>query len=70
MTDQQQYREALDYLYAQLPVFSKYGAAAIKSGLGNITALCTALGNPQEKIKTIHIAGTNGKGSTSHMLAA
>lgn len=70
MTDQQQYRETLDYLYAQLPVFSKYGAAAIKSGLGNITALCNALGNPQEKIKTVHIAGTNGKGSTSHMLAA
>lgn len=70
MTDQQQYRATLDYLYAQLPVFSKYGAAAIKSGLGNITALCTALDNPQEKVKTIHIAGTNGKGSTSHMLAA
>jgi dihydrofolate synthase/folylpolyglutamate synthase len=70
VTDQQQYRDALDYLYAQLPVFSKHGAAAIKSGLGNITELCAALGNPQEKIKTIHIAGTNGKGSTSHMLAA
>lgn len=67
---QQQYNDTLAYLYAQLPVFSKYGKGAIKIGLDNIIALCDALGNPQNKIKTVHIAGTNGKGSTSHMLAA
>ena len=64
------YEQTLEYLYAQLPMFSRVGAAAIKEGLGNTIALCDALGNPQNKIKTIHIAGTNGKGSVSHMLAA
>ena len=67
---QQQYQQSLDYLYAQLPIFSKYGKSAIKVGLDNIKLLCDALGNPQDKFKSIHIAGTNGKGSTSHMLAA
>lgn len=65
-----QYQQTIEYLYNRLPVFSKYGKDAIKEGLANITALCNTLGNPQDKIKTIHIAGTNGKGSTSHMLAA
>lgn len=51
-------------------MFSRIGAAAIKNNLDNTLALCEVLGNPQKKIKTIHIAGTNGKGSTSHMLAA
>lgn len=69
-TIQEQYQATLAYLYAQLPVFSKYGKSAIKEGLENINRLCAALGNPQEKFKSIHIAGTNGKGSTSHMLAA
>lgn len=67
---QQEYQQTLDYLYAQLPVFSKYGKGAIKVGLDNIKLLCEALGNPQDKFKSIHIAGTNGKGSTSHMLSA
>lgn len=67
---QQEYQQTLDYLYAQLPVFSKYGKRAIKVGLENIRLLCEALNNPQDKFKSIHIAGTNGKGSTSHMLAA
>ena len=66
----QQYKDTLDYLYAQLPLFSKYGKGAIKIGLDNIKLLCEALGNPHQKFKSIHIAGTNGKGSTSHMLAA
>lgn len=65
----QQYQNTLDYLYARLPMFSKYGKSAIKNSLDNIIALCAALGNPHEKFKSIHIAGTNGKGSTSHMLA-
>ncbi|HMO62186.1 MAG TPA: folylpolyglutamate synthase/dihydrofolate synthase family protein [Ferruginibacter sp.] len=64
------YQQTIDYLYAQLPMFSRIGDAAIKKGLDNTIAICTALGNPQQQFKTIHIAGTNGKGSTSHMLAA
>lgn len=64
------YHNTLEYLFQQLPMFSRIGAAAIKKNLDNIRALCAALGNPQDKIKTIHIAGTNGKGSVSHMLAA
>ncbi|MCU0339798.1 MAG: bifunctional folylpolyglutamate synthase/dihydrofolate synthase [Spirosomaceae bacterium] len=64
------YTETIAYLYARLPVFHRIGAAALKPGLQNITALCEALGNPQQQFKSIHIAGTNGKGSTSHLLAA
>lgn len=64
------YQEAIDYLYAQLPMFSKIGKVAYKNNLTNTLELCAALDNPQRKFKTIHIAGTNGKGSTSHMLAA
>ena len=64
------YQEALDYLYRQLPMFSRIGEAAYKKDIGNTIALCDALGNPHLKFKSIHIAGTNGKGSTSHMLAA
>src|SRR4051812_40676662 len=64
------YRETLDYLYTRLPMFSRTGAAALKPGLGNTIRLCEAVGNPQEHFKSVHIAGTNGKGSTSHMLAA
>lgn len=64
------YRETIEYLYAQLPMFTRIGAAAYKEDLHNTIALCEALDNPQNKFKTIHIAGTNGKGSTSHMLAA
>ncbi|MEJ7626785.1 MAG: folylpolyglutamate synthase/dihydrofolate synthase family protein [Ferruginibacter sp.] len=64
------YEETLSYLYQQLPMFSRIGAAAYKKDLNNIKSLCQVLGNPQEKQKYIHVAGTNGKGSTSHMLAA
>lgn len=64
------YRQTLDYLYTRLPMFSRIGAAALKPDLGNTLALCEALGNPQRKFRSVHIAGTNGKGSTSHMLAA
>ncbi|AKD55573.1 bifunctional folylpolyglutamate synthase/dihydrofolate synthase [Spirosoma radiotolerans] len=65
-----QYAEAIDYLYSRLPVFHRIGAKAIKPGLGNTLLLCEALGNPQHQFTSIHVAGTNGKGSTSHMLAA
>ncbi len=65
-----QYSEAIDYLYSRLPVFHRIGAKALKPGLGNTLRLCEALGNPQHQFRSIHVAGTNGKGSSSHMLAA
>jgi len=64
------YQQTLDYLFTKLPMYSRIGAAAFKDDLTNTIALCEALGNPQKKLKCVHIAGTNGKGSTSHMLAA
>jgi dihydrofolate synthase / folylpolyglutamate synthase len=64
------YQQTIDYLYAQLPMFSRIGSAAYKEDLHNTIALCDSIDNPQRSFKTIHIAGTNGKGSTSHMLAA
>ena len=64
------YQQTLDYLFSRLPMFSRIGAAAYKADLTNTFKLCDFLGNPQLKFKTIHIAGTNGKGSVSHMLAA
>ncbi len=70
MDTQIAYQQTLDYLYEQLPMFSKLGKDAIKKDLTNTRKLCEVLGNPQEKFKSIHIAGTNGKGSTSHMLSA
>lgn len=65
-----QYQEAIDYLYSRLPVFHRIGPKALKPGLDNTLRLCEALGNPQDQFRSIHVAGTNGKGSTSHMLAA
>ncbi len=64
------YQETLSYLYTQLPMFTRVGASAFKKDLTNTVALCAKLDNPQHKFKSIHIGGTNGKGSTSHMLAA
>src|SRR5664279_1586263 len=64
------YEQTIHYLYNKLPLFSNIGKKAYKADLHNTLSLCKQLGDPQEKIKTIHIAGTNGKGSTSHMLAA
>ncbi len=64
------YQQTIEYLYAQLPMFSRIGAIAYKTDLHNTIELCNALNNPQHNFKSIHIAGTNGKGSTSHMLAA
>lgn len=64
------YEQTLHYLLTTLPLFSRTGAAAYKKDITNTVKLCKAVGDPQNKIKTIHIAGTNGKGSTSHMLAA
>lgn len=64
------YQETIQYLYERLPLFSRVGEAAYKKDLHNTIALCRKIGNPHQKISTIHIAGTNGKGSVSHMLAA
>src|SRR3982750_2299684 len=64
------YEQTLDYLFTRLPMFSRIGAAAFKKDLTNTRKLCGALGNPQDNFRSIHIAGTNGKGSVSHMLAA
>ncbi len=64
------YQETINYLFTRLPMFSRIGAAAIKKYLHNTVALCDALDNPHRKFKSIHVAGTNGKGSVSHMLAA
>ncbi|MBV6440754.1 MAG: bifunctional folylpolyglutamate synthase/dihydrofolate synthase [Haliscomenobacteraceae bacterium CHB4] len=64
------YRETLDFLFAQLPMYHRVGAAAFKKDLTNTVALCEHLNNPHLKFKSIHVGGTNGKGSVSHMLAA
>lgn len=64
------YNATIDYLFTRLPMFSRVGAVAYKEDLDNIIRLCEALGNPHQRFKSIHIAGTNGKGSVSHMLAA
>ncbi|MDR0371921.1 MAG: bifunctional folylpolyglutamate synthase/dihydrofolate synthase [Prevotellaceae bacterium] len=64
------YQEALDYLYNSLPVFHNVGSAAYKPGFENTIKLMEALGNPHEKFRSIHVAGTNGKGSVSHFLSA
>ena len=65
----QEYQEAIDWLFVQMPNYQIDGQKAYKPGLDNIKKLCDFFGNPQDKIKTIHIGGTNGKGSTSNMLA-
>ena len=64
------YQQTVEYLYTKLPLFSRIGAAAYKEDLDNTIRLCEFLGNPHTKFKSIHVAGTNGKGSVSHMLTA
>lgn len=64
------YKESLDFLFSQLPMFSRIGAAAYKPGLDTSINLDNRFGNPHRRFKSIHIAGTNGKGSTSHLLAS
>lgn len=68
--DNTDYGQTLQYLYERLPMFSRIGKAALKPDLTNTIKLCEALGNPHHSFKAIHIAGTNGKGSVSHSLAA
>ncbi len=64
------YRETIDYLFERLPMYQRIGVVAYKKDLTNTRSLCSALGNPQKKFRSIHIAGTNGKGSVSHTLAS
>src|SRR5215213_6754716 len=64
------FEETLAFLYSQLPMYSRIGKAAYKSDLNNTLRLCELLQQPQLSFRSVHIAGTNGKGSTSHMLAA
>lgn len=64
------YRECLDWLYAQLPMYQRIGKAAYKADLKQTEELMAVLGHPEKKFKSVHIAGTNGKGSVAHMLAA
>lgn len=64
------YQKTIDWLFNQLPMYHRSGAAAYKSDIGNIVEACQRLNNPHQQFKSIHIAGTNGKGSTAHMLAS
>ncbi len=64
------YRETLDWMFAQLPMYQRQGASAYKLDLQNTIDLAKYLGNPETKFKSVHVAGTNGKGSTSHMIAS
>ena len=64
------YQEAVAYLYNSRPPFHQVGAAAYKPGLENTLRLMAHVGNPQERLRAIHVAGTNGKGSTCHLIAA
>jgi dihydrofolate synthase/folylpolyglutamate synthase len=64
------YQQTVDYLLTRLPLFSRLGAAAYKEDLDNTIRLCEFIGNPHKEFMSVHIAGTNGKGSVSHMLAA
>ena len=64
------YQETLDYLFSKLPMYQRQGVAAYKVDIGNIVAASKYLGNPHTQFKSIHIAGTNGKGSTAHMLTS
>ena len=64
------YTDTLEWMYKQLPMYQRIGSAAYKADLNNTIALLNLLGNPQHNFKSVHVAGTNGKGSTSHMLAS
>lgn len=64
------YQETLDFLFNALPMFQRVGASAFKKDLSNTLALCHHLGNPETKFKSVHVAGTNGKGSSSHAICS
>lgn len=64
------YQDTLDYIFSRLPMFQKVGAVAYKKDLTNARALCAHLGDPHSRFPSVHIGGTNGKGSVSHFMAA
>ncbi|MFA8451064.1 MAG: folylpolyglutamate synthase/dihydrofolate synthase family protein [Bacteroidales bacterium] len=64
------YKEVLDFLFSQLPMYQRVGKSAYKADLQTTIDLMKAIGNPEKKLKAIHVAGTNGKGSVSHMIAS
>ena len=64
------YQQTIKYLFEQLPMYHRVGAQAYKANLDNTIALCGLLGNPQDSFRSVHVTGTNGKGSVSHMLAS
>ena len=64
------YEQCVDWMFSQLPMYQRTGKVAYKSDIGNIVQASEKLGNPHKDFKSIHVAGTNGKGSTSHMLAS
>jgi len=64
------YSQTLEFLFSSMPTFQEKGVTAYKPGLERIAAFCRHLGNPQRNYFTIHVAGTNGKGSVSHIIAA
>ena len=64
------YQETVDWMFSQLPMYQRQGKAAFKKDLTNIIAFCDVLKNPEEKFVSIHVGGTNGKGSTSHIISS
>jgi len=64
------YQDTLNWMFSQLPMYQRQGITALKKDLSNTLKLSAYLNNPEKKFKSIHVAGTNGKGSTSHMLAS
>ncbi|MBZ0242137.1 MAG: bifunctional folylpolyglutamate synthase/dihydrofolate synthase, partial [Bacteroidales bacterium] len=64
------YSDTLDWMFSQLPMYQRLGASAYKADLDNTYQLLDLLNQPQKSFRAIHIAGTNGKGSVSHMIAA
>lgn len=66
----QDYQATVDGMMTQLPMYQRKGAVALKKNLDNILALCSAMGDPQHQFKSIHVAGTNGKGTVTHLIAA
>ncbi|MBC9797157.1 bifunctional folylpolyglutamate synthase/dihydrofolate synthase [Sinomicrobium weinanense] len=64
------YQETLQWMFNRLPMYQQQGKTALKPKLDNIREFCRHLGNPENRIRTVHVAGTNGKGSVSHMLAS
>ena len=64
------YQETINYLFQKLPIYQRVGGLAYKKDIGNILEACETIGNPHLEFQSVHIAGTNGKGSTAHMISS